>query len=157
VIPSDRDYVTLFLPLLVEHALSLGGLGRIEEARAELEQQLAELTPSQHPLALGQVHEALARIHAQSGCREPFEQHAREMERWFRATRSPALVARCEPIHELRLTFPEARAEARRALSGAPVEARGAAGEQNENAEPMIASRGSSQTKAATPRRPPTA
>lgn len=143
--PADREYVTMFLPVLIQHALACAGLGRVDEARLELEALLVEFEPSQHPFALGLLHEALLQISAKAGQRDAFEHHARQMERWFRPTRSSALIARCEQIQELRLDPSETQAEIRNRKDASATSSARAAAEQA----------GSAKTVRSAPRREP--
>ncbi|MFT3926830.1 MAG: AAA family ATPase [Myxococcales bacterium] len=95
---QDADYVSLFLPIWIEHALARAGLGETQAAREELEALIARFSPSGHPLALGLVHEALARVALAVGDRELFERNLLTMEQVFRPTQNPALIARCERL-----------------------------------------------------------
>jgi hypothetical protein len=82
----------------IELARAQAGLGDYQSAETRLRELIEEHTPWQNPLSLGSLHEALAELAAARGDQATFLASLREMERWFRATRHPALVARCERL-----------------------------------------------------------
>ncbi len=82
----------------IELARAEAALGDYQGAQARLREQIDQLTPGQNPLSLGALHETLAEIAHANGDQQTFLASLSEMERWFRATRHPALVARCERL-----------------------------------------------------------
>jgi len=79
-------------------ALAEAGLGNVERAAELLEQLITQLTPSENPLQLGLAHRDRALVALQTRERAVFEYHFRNMEKWFRATAYPALVAQCDRV-----------------------------------------------------------
>jgi tetratricopeptide (TPR) repeat protein len=98
---EDREYVTLFLDLDLQLANAQAALGKFDAALTRLELLIARHATSEHPLALGLLHEARARIAHAAGRRDVYEQSTREAERWFRPTNTPQLIAKCERLWEL--------------------------------------------------------
>ncbi|HEX5660021.1 MAG TPA: protein kinase [Polyangiales bacterium] len=97
----DRQYVSLFLQLELQLALADAGLDQFEPALARLDGLLTLHGPSQHPLALGLLHEARARVSYRAGKKREYHFHMTQMEKWFRPTGTPALIAKCERVAEL--------------------------------------------------------
>lgn len=97
----DREYVSLFLPLELQAAFADAGLGDVKAAFARIDAMVARLEASGHPLALGQLHDARARIAWVAGMSEEYHQSSYEVERYYRATGTPALIACCERLAEL--------------------------------------------------------
>ncbi len=98
---ADREYVALFLSVDLEAALADAGLGRFEEAMERVDALLERFRSSEHPIALGLLHEARARIALSAGRRAEYVDDAAAAERWFRRTGNPALIARSERIAAL--------------------------------------------------------
>jgi hypothetical protein len=98
---ADREYVMLFLLVDREYAVAEAGLGHVEEALARLDALLARFASCDHPLALGLLHEARARIAWRAGDKEAYERSLFEVDRWFRATGTPALIEKCERLADL--------------------------------------------------------
>jgi hypothetical protein len=98
---ADRQYVGLFLDVELQLAIAEAGLDQFEQAVARLDRLLALHQPSQHPLALGLLHEARARVSYRAGKKREYHFHMTEMEKWFRPTGTPALIAKCERVAEL--------------------------------------------------------
>ncbi|HEX4340126.1 MAG TPA: protein kinase [Polyangiaceae bacterium] len=103
VTDADRDFVSLFLNLDVQHAMALAGLEKTDEACAILKGLLQRFKHVDHPLALGLIHEALARIAWAAGVTEDYEANLVATETHFRGTGTPILIARCEELGRLRL------------------------------------------------------
>jgi hypothetical protein len=97
----DRQYVSLFLELELQTAIADAGLDRFDEAFSRLDGLITLHGPSQHPLALGLIHEARARVSYRAGKKREYHYHMTQMERWFRPTGTPALIAKCERVAEL--------------------------------------------------------
>ncbi|HEY6877825.1 MAG TPA: hypothetical protein VI299_07385, partial [Polyangiales bacterium] len=98
---EDREYVSLFLELELQTALADAGLSRFDEAFARIDGLLALHGPTQHPFALGSLHEVRARISYRAGKKREYHYHLTQMERWFRPTGTPTLIAKCERVAEL--------------------------------------------------------
>ncbi|MFO0696593.1 MAG: protein kinase [Polyangiales bacterium] len=98
---ADRDFPVLYLSVDVEMAHAEAALGNVPGALARIDALLARYAPSEHPLVLGSLHEARARIAAVAGLGAIYEESLAGMERHYRSTGTPALVARCERIAEL--------------------------------------------------------
>ncbi len=97
----DRDYVALFLVVDLEAALADAGLGDFAAAYARVDALLERHRATEHPLALGLLHETRARIALAEGRTAAFLDDAAAAGRWFRGTANPALVARTEHIAAL--------------------------------------------------------
>ncbi len=106
---EDRQYVSLFLDAEVQLALAEAGLDCFDDALARIDGLLVRHGPSQHPLALGLLHEARARVSYTAGKKREYHYHMRQMDRWFRPTNTPALIAKCERVAELELPQETAR------------------------------------------------
>lgn len=81
-------------------ALALAAQGHTAEAAQRLDALLREVDFVRSPTMSGSLSEARARIALIQGDRETYEHHLVQMERWFRGTRNPALVARCDRLAE---------------------------------------------------------
>ncbi len=101
--PKDHEYVTMFLHVEIEHALSLSGLGRHDEAMAELDALLKRYGASTHPLVQGGIHEARAHVAFAADNVQEYAFSLAKCEQWYRPTNTPALVAKCERLNELAL------------------------------------------------------
>jgi hypothetical protein len=99
---EDRQYVTLFLDLDIEMAIADASLGDFDPAFARIDRLLERFADSDHPIVQGSLHEARARIAWKAG-RVPEYLHGLSMvDRWYRPTGTPALLARCERLAGLR-------------------------------------------------------
>jgi tetratricopeptide (TPR) repeat protein len=98
---DDREYVGLFLDLDLQLAHAEAALGKFEIALTRLSALLARHESSEHPLALGLLHEARARISHAAGRRDDYIFSTREAERWLRPTNMSQLIAKCERLWEL--------------------------------------------------------
>jgi serine/threonine protein kinase len=96
--PEDRMFVALFLAAELEHAVALAGIGRTAESHALLEELLQLHQKSDNPLTRGRIHEAVARVALIDGEHDVFTHHLAETRSWFRATGTPALIARSEAL-----------------------------------------------------------
>jgi hypothetical protein len=95
---GESRFMRLLLSARVEHAHALSGLGDHAGARRELDAELGRLAPARSPLSLGILHEARARVSLAEEDRESFSHHLAAMDRLFRPTGNPALIARCERL-----------------------------------------------------------
>ncbi len=101
VAEEDREYVSHFLPLDIEFAVAHAGLGRFEDALKRIDGLLVRFESREHPLALGLLHEARARIAWAAGDLDAYELSRKETERWFLPTENPALISKCKRLLEL--------------------------------------------------------
>lgn len=103
---DDREYVTIFLLADIQAAEAHAGLGAVDEALDLLEHLLSLYRGADHPLALGLVHEARARIAWKAGRRALYAESAAIAARLLKAIGAPTLVARADEL--ARLASPEA-------------------------------------------------
>jgi tRNA A-37 threonylcarbamoyl transferase component Bud32 len=99
---EDRDWVTLFLDLDVEMAIAEAGLGEPDKGLARVDKLLERFRDCGHPLVIGSLHEARARISWKTGQIADYVHSLTIVERWYRGTGTPALIARCERLAALR-------------------------------------------------------
>ena len=97
----DREYVALFLQVDIQAALADAGLGEVELALVRLDGLIARFEPSGHPLALGLLHEARASICYKVGKKRDYHYSLTQVDRLFRATGTPLLIAKSERLAEL--------------------------------------------------------
>jgi tetratricopeptide (TPR) repeat protein len=102
VTDADREYASLFLNVDLQAAIAEAGLGRTEEALARLDALLLRFRDTDHALALGLLHEARARIAWGADRKAEYDRSLVEVERWFRPTKNPVLVAKYEQLARLR-------------------------------------------------------
>lgn len=110
---ADREYVTLFLGLDIQLAISEAGLGRADKALERLDRLLDRFSDCDHPLVHGLLHEARARICLVEGDLSGYRQSLAEVERWFLPTGTPILIARCKRLAELKRDDPESTSRVR--------------------------------------------
>ncbi len=101
VTDADRDYVSLFLQIDLQTAVADAGLGHTTEALARLDGLLQRFEATDHPLVHGLLHETRARIGWAAGRTDEYRSSLSAMERWFRPTQNPFLIARCEEVARL--------------------------------------------------------
>jgi tetratricopeptide (TPR) repeat protein len=109
--PSDRRVAAMYVNLERELAHAYAGLGDHDAAARVIDQALERYADSQHPLLLGNLYSTAATIAMTARDYTRAAAHARLMERWFRVTDNPVLIAQSEKMQR-RV----------RALSGAPPE-----------------------------------
>ena len=102
VTDADREYVGLFLVLDIQMAIAEAGLGDVKAGLARIDGLLDRFRGSDHPLVQGLLHEARARIAWMAGRVEEYDTSLAVVERWFRPTGTPALIAKWERLAELR-------------------------------------------------------
>lgn len=95
---EDRDYVAMNLKVRLQRCLAYAGLGAFEVAKAKLEELFSTYQHNENPMTLGSLHRTGAEIALQEGNGASLESHVTEMERWFRSTRNPSLIAQCEAL-----------------------------------------------------------
>jgi hypothetical protein len=102
VTDADREYVAMFLPVDIQMAVAEAGLGQVDAGLARIDALLARFRESDHPLVQGFLHEARARIAWMAGLTEEYSLSLTIVEYWFRGTGTPALIAKCDRLAELR-------------------------------------------------------
>lgn len=95
---EDLAFCGYNLGLLIELSRAEAGLGQFEAAELRLRELLAQHRDGNNPLTMGALHEALADVAIRRGDEQALKEQVGEVERWFRSTRHPALVARCERL-----------------------------------------------------------
>jgi hypothetical protein len=95
---DDRWFVRMFLGIEIQLAMADAGLGRQAEAVKQLETLIAKHVTRGGPVTMGRLHFARATIALECGERTAFEEHLREVGRWFRPTKAPSLIARFEQL-----------------------------------------------------------
>ena len=99
---ADREYVTLFLSVDLEMAAAEAGLGEVDASLSRIDALLHRFRDSDHPLLMGSLHEARAQVAWKVGRVEEYKLSLALVERFFRSTGTPALIAKCERLAELR-------------------------------------------------------
>ncbi len=102
VTDADREYVGLFLMLDIQMAIAEAGLGDVKAGLARIDGLLERFRGSDHPLVQGLLHEARARIAWMAGRVEEYNISLAVVERWFRPTGTPSLIAKWERLAELK-------------------------------------------------------
>ncbi len=98
---ADDEWVSMFLQLELEYAQSQAKLGNPEKALEHLSQLRRKFAASEHPLALGMIEEYTADIAIHANMKPWFTKGLTAMEKHFRPTENPLLIARCERMAEL--------------------------------------------------------
>jgi hypothetical protein len=96
--PRELVATSVLTPLHVELALAEAEAGELDTARERIDSALSRTTERGGPATRGTLHEAAARIALVAGNRERAVAHQLEMERCFRPTGNPLLIARCERL-----------------------------------------------------------
>ncbi|HEX3771888.1 MAG TPA: hypothetical protein VHV30_13520, partial [Polyangiaceae bacterium] len=99
---DDREFTTLFLDLDLEMATAQAGLGEVDEAMERIDGLLDRFHECDNPLVQGCLHDARARIAWKAGRVAEYVHGLSMVERWFRPTGTPALVAKCDRLAGLR-------------------------------------------------------
>ena len=99
---ADREYVSLFLPVDIQMAIAEAALGQGHAGLARIDALLERFRQSDNPLVQGLLHEARAQIAWMGGCVEEYGLSLALVEHWLRRTGTPALIAKCERLAELR-------------------------------------------------------
>jgi serine/threonine-protein kinase len=131
---ADRQFVALFLPLDIQMAVAEAGGGDVEAGLARIDALLARFRDSQHPLVQGFLHEARARIAWMAGRTDEYSLSLSLVDHWFRRTGTPALIAKCERLAELRSG--PASAHRPRAASDASSTSHAVTGVESDRLEP---------------------
>jgi hypothetical protein len=96
MLPTDHDYAARFLEAKRQLALAESGLGNHAVAAALLDALLAKHGHETNPLLVGLLHQARAEVARRADDSATTETHYAEMDRRFRSTQNPALIAQCE-------------------------------------------------------------
>jgi hypothetical protein len=99
--PADHRYVFPYVDAFRHLAVAEAGLGNFAEATRLLDELLLKYEGTDHPLFVGLLHRTRAEVALAMGDRETFERHLAAMERHFRGTKAPALIAQWERLAEL--------------------------------------------------------
>lgn len=95
---DDLMFTSMNLIVQTEFALAEAGLGRVDSAARKLDALLALHAPQGGPLTLGLIHEARARVARLAHDQAAQNLHFERMEKWYRDTSVPALIAYCETL-----------------------------------------------------------
>jgi tetratricopeptide (TPR) repeat protein len=98
--PFDRTLVAHSGEVERQLALADAGLGEHARALERIEALLREHAHGDNPLCMGLLHAARAEIAIAMGDAATFAPHLAEMERWFKGTENPALLAQCERLRD---------------------------------------------------------
>jgi tetratricopeptide (TPR) repeat protein/predicted ATPase len=79
-------------------AMVEAGSGQVDRATARLDALIQEATSIGNPATIGSMHEARARIAISRSDGVAFRRHAPAVDRWFRQTRNPVLIARSQAL-----------------------------------------------------------
>lgn len=99
---ADREYTTLFLDADLEAAAADAALGDVDGALHRLDELIARFASCDHPLVLGRLHERRARIAWKAGRTGDYDASLQLVDRFYRRTSNPVLIAKCERLSELR-------------------------------------------------------
>ena len=99
--PEDRIYFAMRIEVDIAYAVALAALGESERALRHLHELLECYARYASPVALGSVHEALARIELARGNRKGFTEHLKQVEAHFTKLGNPALIARFQQLSDL--------------------------------------------------------
>lgn len=99
--PEDRPFVALFLACEIELAIAEAGTGDADAGLRRLDELLAYHAASDNPLTRGRLHEGHARLSALAEDWASYRHHLEETRSWYRATGTPALIARAEALAAL--------------------------------------------------------
>ncbi|HEX4446208.1 MAG TPA: hypothetical protein VH044_05715, partial [Polyangiaceae bacterium] len=99
---ADREYVALYLSIDIQLAVADAGLGQTEMALERIDGLLDRFRSSDHPLVQGLLHDARARICWMAGRIDEYDSGVAMVERWFRPTGTPALIAKWERLADLK-------------------------------------------------------
>jgi tetratricopeptide (TPR) repeat protein len=100
---EDRPFAIMNMRLEIELARARAAMGEVAEAAKALDELLEEHRTAQNPLTLGLIHEARARIAILQRDVPAYGKHKEQVERWFRQTKNPSLIAQCEKLEKLAL------------------------------------------------------
>ncbi|HEX4477985.1 MAG TPA: hypothetical protein VH142_23015, partial [Polyangiaceae bacterium] len=118
--PEDLEFCALTIGVQVELHRAEAALGNVAFAEDGLRALLAAHEPAANLLTMGTLHEALAEVAALRADVPAVAAHVAEVERWFRPSRDPALVARCERLARLSSTSKQKDDDSRTPSSSRP-------------------------------------
>jgi hypothetical protein len=98
---ADLEYGVLFVGVQIELAIAEAGLGHFAKGVARIDGLIERFKHVDNPLLQGLFHEARARVAWSAGNTPEYKKSLLEVERWFRPTETPILIARCERLAEL--------------------------------------------------------
>ncbi|HVU03731.1 MAG TPA: protein kinase [Polyangiaceae bacterium] len=98
---ADREYATLFLIVDLEAAKADAALGKTADALRRIDELLERFADVDHPIVHGSLHEVRARICLMSGDQAGYRASLAEVERRFRPTANPVLIAKYERLSEV--------------------------------------------------------
>ena len=93
--------MALFLSLDLQFAVALAGLGDVAAGLAGIDRLIARFADCDHPLLQGMLHETRAQICWQAKRFEEYQHSLNQVERAYRATGTPALIAKYEQLASL--------------------------------------------------------
>jgi hypothetical protein len=98
---QDRVYFAMRMPVDIAWAVAVAALGEPERAVRYLHELRDCYAVHGSPVALGSVHEALARIELARGNRKLFTENLKQVEAHFTRLANPALIARFQALSDL--------------------------------------------------------
>jgi tRNA A-37 threonylcarbamoyl transferase component Bud32 len=96
--PADEPYIAMYQKVFTSLAIADAALGDFAAATQRLDALIEQHAPAEGPLTLGNLHAARARVALMMQDVPAAERHLTAMERWFRPTGNPALIAQCEGL-----------------------------------------------------------
>ncbi|HET8938807.1 MAG TPA: AAA family ATPase [Polyangiales bacterium] len=129
VTEADRELVALFLPVDIHMAFAEAGLGEVDAALTRLDRLIARFRDSDHPLLQGMLHETRAYICWTAKRVDEYEFSLAQVERWYRPTGNPTLIAKYERLADMSQTTKSVGAQA------TPAAVQGAAVNDNETTD----------------------
>jgi hypothetical protein len=90
------------LPIDIPLAVAEAGLGQVDTGLGRIDACLERFRDCDHPLVQGFLHEARARIAWMAGLTDEYNLSVTIVDHWFRRTGTPALIAKCERLADLR-------------------------------------------------------
>jgi hypothetical protein len=95
---EDLRFPALNLGVSIELARAEAALGNVSLAEDQLRALLAAHEDGANPLTMGALHEACAEVASRRGDQTGRLHHVLEVERWYRPTKGPSLIARCQRL-----------------------------------------------------------
>jgi hypothetical protein len=84
------------LPVDIQVAYAEAGLGDVDVALTRLDRLIERFRESDHPLLQGMLHDTRAYICWGAKRVDEYHVSLAQVERWYRATGNPTLIAKCE-------------------------------------------------------------
>jgi hypothetical protein len=117
--PADEPYIAMYQNSHTALALAEAELGDLQGAAQRLDALIAKHAAGEGPLTLGNFHAAAVRVAVKRGDARAAEYHRTQVERWFRPTGNPALIAQCERMQRTLLRLMQEQGEVPAELSDA--------------------------------------